>query len=86
MNIPRQMIEAGARALAHEQGWNWDRFDERSRDGFRYTAEETIRAAIGCAEVVGDNTTGEDEVFWGKNGSTHTIHPGDTIIIVRGEQ
>ncbi len=52
MNIPRKMIETGARALAYEQGWNWDKFDERSRDGFRYTAQETIRAAIGCAEVV----------------------------------
>jgi len=48
-------------------------------------AEAAIRAAIGCAEVVGDNTTGEDEVFWGKSGSTHTIRPGDTILILRAD-
>lgn len=91
MNIPRKMIETGARALAYEQGWNWDKFDERSRDGFRYTAQETIRAAIGCAEVVRTNNTTTDESVdvqtWCEEsvGDVCPLHPGDTILIVRGE-
>ncbi len=84
MNIPRSMIEVGARAIAKKayQGNDvWLMLPDGSREVYLADAEAAIRAAIGCAEVEHENEGDREYTVE----LLHKLNPGDTIIIVRGE-
>ncbi len=90
MNIPRKMVEAGARAVDNEMHGVEE--GESLDEHFERIAEACLRAAIGCAEVVRTNNTTTDESVdvqtWCEEsvGDVCPLHPGDTILIVRAEK
>ncbi len=86
MNIPRQMIEAGARASWGVQ-WPeipWDKLDDLVKQDVLDGTEAAIRAAIGCAEVV--DIQADWSIKQWTSGVTIAAKPGDTILIVRAEK
>ncbi len=99
MNIPRQMIEAGARALYDaEPNYEddpvcpWEKLGPGTHKRYMDQAEAAIRAAIGCAEVFWEHHSNKESC------AVHVILPGcgvveetivrkgDTILIVRAER
>lgn len=91
MDIPRKMVEAGARALC-DQHWGEGVFDglvTLQRLEWIDRATAVIHAAIGCAEVV--RTCEGIELVTVENESEDAVagreaRPGDTILIVRAEK
>ena len=91
MNIPRKMIEAGARALYDaEPNYEddpvcpWEKLGPGTHKRYADQAEAAIRAAIGCAEVVDIQADWSIKQWTG--GVTIAANPGDTILIVRAEK
>lgn len=101
MNIPRKMIEAGARALYDAEPnyeddpvCHWEKLGPGTHKRYADQAEAAIRAAIGCAEVVRTNEHDDCDVSYAEvdcdwrviEGTQVDLHPGDTILIVRAEK
>jgi len=91
MEIPKSMVLRAAeymysdleRCVYAQKMGAWSDLDAPSKLAWLRLAEPILNAAFAGVEVVGENDTTEDEVFWGWNGSTHTIRPGDAILILR---
>ena len=87
MEIPKSMIEAGARALsklAHRG--EWDTFDESWREEHRKHATACLRAAMVGVEVVyASKYDGHNiECDCGVSAPGLILNDGDTLAVIRG--
>ncbi len=95
MNIPRSMVEAGARALANASNESrtlrllpaWDDAREPARKAMIEMATAAIRAAIGCGNwVMCRRPTAMTLSQDGAENFRYDLRDGDTILIVRAEK